>query len=127
LLKDASSTTWSGGIAGKHGESFYIEVKYSEKQKIVIDTLYIKGHTFLPADIYSKSITKDGFQIYQFSIGLDYSDNNYFPIYPPDSISPKPKKVQLDPGPNRIVYTFRNHKKVLEITPIRKNPPVNYP
>jgi hypothetical protein len=56
-LTEATSTHWAGGIAGRSGTNYVISLKQSTKEKVELDSIWIKGEgTF----IIPKDTTMDG-------------------------------------------------------------------
>ncbi len=134
-LISATRTEWAGGVAGRHGSNYNLELRFSSKYKIELDSVWFKtegtyglkqeeNHSAFSLQVKTKtSSTNTFFEI----IGGSFHDDGL--RQHPDDF----EKLQDVSNPFRVKgeavvsYFFNKKKCFLAIPVFSNNPPINYP
>lgn len=134
-LVSASRTQWSGGIAGRYGTSYNLELSCSTKYKIKLDSVWFntegtyglkqeENHSGFSLQVRTKTAsTNIAYEI----IGGSFHDDG-MRQYPDDfeklqDVS-NPFEVK---GEAVVSYIFNKKKYFLAVPAFTNNPPINYP
>ena len=139
-LAGSSSTSWSGGIAGRYGTNYNFTIEFSEykKDEPVPDTFWI-GHKCFPVILKADPVPQNyntvrtaGKRKVSFLLigGTDYRDDKHGQ----DPYNAVSKRIQMPVPPIEykglalLSYKYRGKRRYYMIDRIiTANPPVNYP
>ncbi len=136
-LISATQRSWSGGIAGHHGENYTFIVEFTDiKKDVVPDTIWI-GNDPVPILItegnYAQNVntkatkTKKGIR---FEINAGTAHDDYADRYAPYGKEPRkepPPPIKYS-GVALLSYQYKGNQKYFTISKITNSlPPVNYP
>jgi hypothetical protein len=137
-LVDSYSRSWSGGIAGHHGENYLFVIEFSKvKADVKPDTIWIGSQpvpVILSDSLFSQSantkrIKKKNSVQFEIQAGTFFDDYQYKHMLPGDTL----KKAAVHPpylykGIALLSYIYNGNKKYFEIDKImRRGQPVAYP
>lgn len=144
-LADATHHSWSGGIAGRHGDNYVFTIAFTRfTEEPVPDTLWIgkKVVVLNIADAHGKGMTNPhqnanttvsrskGKITYTINAQLAYDDHDLYP-HPPGDEQPKPKDAAPRvpyTGLALLSYRYGSTMRTYTIAKVLKEyPPANYP
>ncbi|MFN3918015.1 MAG: hypothetical protein ACK4K0_09765 [Flavobacteriales bacterium] len=133
-LKSATSQNWSGGIAGRYGSNYYLELE--SKVAIIPDSIYIDNNCY---KLIHSNRADDG------NIWFRSNESNTYKIIvkqtrqhkepvPVDLHNPKKEQKQMAvcavktfEGKALLVYTVGEKRKEIVIKEFTRLTPINYP
>ncbi len=135
-LINATRQQWSGGVAGRYGINYYIEIQ-TKLKGISIDTVWISGvpyptdfsannpHFKYKFDSASRKIT------YSISVEETHNDmrfrHNGISDSPKDTMKNKVPAVRHFTGAALISYALKNKKHFYTISSFTSLAPISYP
>jgi len=135
VLKRASMQEWSGGVAGRYGYNYYLEIE--SKEDLVIDSIYIKGYCF---SLKNSNRADDGYFWYRrenkYNVVVKQAFNKSIDhIRPHNPNEEKPVEKEKQPvckppelnGKALLVYYHKGKRKTLIVEAFETLPGQRYP